>query len=138
MTGQAQAHKEFVAARLGGTDTTGDSQWKLSSHQQSSPISKGERVQHIEAFAYRNKIIVGVCMGAALLIILALIFLCRRRRRSKNIASSRSVLPANKINLNRLEGAAYRQVEDPRSAPSGGNHHHGSSNVKYDNPFRDT
>ncbi|SRR5258707_5261202 len=50
MTGQSQAHKEFVAARLGGVDTTGDPQWKLSSHQQSSPVSKGERVQHIEAF----------------------------------------------------------------------------------------
>lgn len=50
LTNPTQAHKEFVAARLGGVDTTGDSQWKLSRHQQSSPVSKGERIQHIEGF----------------------------------------------------------------------------------------
>jgi len=117
LTNPTQAHKEFVTVRLGGVDTTGDSQWKLSSHQQSSPVSKGERIQHIEGFAIRNEITIAVCVGVV--IILAFVFFCLRQRRSRNAAKSRSMLPANTIDLNRLGGGAgsYRQVEDPRSVP---------------------
>lgn len=48
LTDPVQAHQEFVKARLGGVDTTGDPQYKLLAHGKSSPVSKGERVQHLE------------------------------------------------------------------------------------------
>ncbi|KAF8342240.1 aspartic peptidase domain-containing protein [Cantharellus anzutake] len=135
MTGQAQAHKEFVADRLGGVDTTGDSKWKLSNTQKSSPVSKGERVQHIVGFAERNKIIIGVCAGIGLLIIVALICLCCcRRRRSRKAGAGRSMLPANRIDLNRLSGEGrYRSMKDPRSVP----HTHSAGSNKHDDPFSD-
>ena len=50
ITSPVQAHQEFVKARLNGVDTTGDSQYKLLSHGKSSPVPKGERVQHLEGF----------------------------------------------------------------------------------------
>jgi hypothetical protein len=49
-TNQVSAHHDFVAVRLGGVDTTGDPQYKLLSHGQSSPVSPGERVQHLLGF----------------------------------------------------------------------------------------
>lgn len=50
LTSPVQAHQEFVKVRLNGVDTTGDPQYKLLAHGKSSPVPKGERVQHLEGF----------------------------------------------------------------------------------------
>lgn len=50
ITDKAAAHDDFVKTRLGGIDTTSDPKYALLKDGQKSPISRGERVQHIEGF----------------------------------------------------------------------------------------
>jgi len=108
-TNPAQAHLDFVTARLNGTDITGESQYSLlpASQEKHSPIPFDERVTHTEqkVIRYLPEI---VCISIA--VVLALfgygtwVFIKRRgaRRAAREVRSSL------------VSGTGYSPLKDPQ------------------------
>lgn len=117
-TNAAQAHKEFVDTRLGGVDITAEPRFKFLKNGKKSPVPDGERVQHLEGLAYRNRaaIAAGTVGGFILLVLLSIFCYCRRRRAARRARGMQQI-----GSTSTLVGGheRYRSMSDPRSAPPG-------------------
>jgi len=100
------AHAGFVKTRLNGTDTTGSASETLlpASQESHSPLSAGEKKQHIEGAIERNwpYIFIG-CLVFVALVVGCCIYACCCRRRRK---------PARPFNKN-----PYQSIQDPAPPP---------------------
>ena len=123
VTNPSSAHADFVKIRLNGTDTTGSASEALlpASQESHSPLSPGEKKQHIEGAIERNwpYIFVG-CLVFVVSVVGCCIYACCCRRRRKN---ARALLNKN----------PYQTIQDPAPPPM----HMKPINTepKYDDPY---
>lgn len=133
-TDPAQAHQDFVNARLGGVDTTGSSQYSLlpPGKGKTSPVPFGERVTHTEQKVIRYEPLI-ICISVA--VVLALLgygtWVYIRRRRARRRAASASAaqkMPTYRHSTRVSVGKGYSTLEDPQppiylqNMPSGGSY----------------
>lgn len=106
VTNTSSAHADFVNTRLNGTDTTGSASAALlpASQESHSPLSPGEKKQHIEGAIERNwpYIFVG-CLVFVVLVVGCAVYACCCRRRRKR---------AHPFNKN-----PYQAIQDPAPPP---------------------
>jgi hypothetical protein len=102
----ASAHADFVKIRLNGTDTTGSASVALlpASQESHSPLSPGEKKQHIEGAIERNwpYIFVG-CLVFVTLVVGCCVYACCCRRRRKSARA--------------LQKNPYQPIQDPAPPP---------------------
>jgi len=81
------AHNDFVQVRMGGDDTTGDSQWALlpASEQQHSPLTADEKKKEYEEMVLSRwpEIFVG-CLAFVLIVTGIIVWRCCCRKGRKN------------------------------------------------------
>ncbi|KAI9433250.1 acid protease [Lactarius psammicola] len=106
VTDATSAHADFVKTRLNGTDTTGSSSKTLlpASQESHSPLSPGEKKQHIVGAVARNwpYILVG-CLVFVLSVVGCCIYACCCRKRRKGVRA---------LNKN-----PYQTIQEPAPPP---------------------
>jgi len=108
-TNPTQAHSDFVNERLGGVDTTGESQYSLlpASQGQHSPVPLDERVTHVEQKVIRYMPeIVTICVAVVLALLGYGTWVFIRRRRARRAAHAKSEMRVS-------VGPGYNALEDP-------------------------
>lgn len=107
VTDSSSTHADFVKTRLNGTDTTGSSSKTLlpASQESHSPLSPGEKKQHIVGAVARNwpYILVG-CLLFVLSVVGCCVYACCCRKRRKG---------ARAFNKN-----PYQTIQEPAPPPS--------------------
>ena len=106
VTDASSAHTDFVKVRLNGTDTTGSSSKALlpASKEAHSPLSPGERKQHIEGAVARNwPYILFGCVLFVLLIVGYCVYACCCRKRRKGVQT--------------ITRNSYQTIQEPAPPP---------------------
>ena len=107
VTDTAEAHADFVKVRLNGTDTTGSASATLlpSSKESHSPLSPGEKKQHLEGAVERNwpYILVG-CIVFVLAVVGCCVYTCCCRKRRKGVRG-------------RFNKNPYQTIQEPAPPP---------------------
>ncbi|KAF9262852.1 acid protease [Marasmius fiardii PR-910] len=118
LTTRDQGRLDFIQTRLGGTNTTGDSQYQLlpKDQMQKSPVSDEEKKKkYQEMVLSRWPYILLGCLVGVILIIGLIIWKCCCRRKNRNAKRKDKTESAFFGGSARARPESYSQLEDPSS-----------------------
>lgn len=121
LTTSDSGRRDFIQTRLGGTDTTGDSQYQLlpQDQMQKSPVSDEEKKKkYQEMILSRWPYILAGCLVGVLIIIGVIIWKCccrRKNKRENRKDKAESAFFGGSAPGNRVRPDSYAQLQDSSS-----------------------